>query len=65
MYVMPCIVVVMPIAKKPVPTRVVNIRLRELDLKRVDAIAKREGRACANLLQSWVLEALKNARSPK
>jgi hypothetical protein len=55
----------MPTAKKPVPTRVVNIRLRELDLKRVDAIAKREGRPRANLLQSWVLEALKNARSMK
>ena len=65
MYAMPCIVVVMPIAKKPVPTRVVNIRLRELDLKRVDAIAKREGRARANLLQSWVLDALKNAKSTK
>ena len=57
--------VVMPTAKKSVPTRVVNLRLRELDLKRIDAIAKREGRARANLLQSWVLEALKNARSPK
>ena len=63
MYAMPCIVVVMPIAKKPVLTRVVNIRLREPDLKRIDAIAKREGRARANLLQSWVLDALKNARS--
>jgi hypothetical protein len=49
----------------PVPTRVVNLRLRELDLKRIDAIAKREGCAGANLLQSWVFEALKNARSTK
>ena len=63
MYVMPCIVVVMPTTKKPVPTRVINLRLRELDLKRIDAIAKREGRARANLLQGWVLDALKNARS--
>jgi hypothetical protein len=55
----------MPTAKKPMPTRVVNLRFRELDLKRIDAIAKREGRARANLLQSWVLEALKNARSTK
>jgi hypothetical protein len=53
----------MPTAKKPVPTRVINLRLRELDLKRIDAIAKREGRARANLLQGWVLDALKNARS--
>jgi hypothetical protein len=44
---------------------VINLRLRELDLKRIDAIAKREGCARANLLQSWGFEALKNARSTK
>ena len=39
------------------------MRLREPDLKRIDAIARRQNRARANLLQSWVLEALANAKS--
>jgi hypothetical protein len=34
-------------------------------LKRIDAIAKRERRARANLLQSWILEALANAKITK
>jgi len=55
----------MPTAKNLAPTRVVNIRIRELDLKRIDAIAKRERRPRASLLQNWVLEALANARSMK
>jgi len=55
----------MPTAKKPIPTRVVNIRIREPDLKRIDAIAKRERRPRASLLQNWVLEALAKARSTK
>jgi len=46
-------------------TRVINIRLSEQDLREIDAIAAEENRPRANLLVTWIKEALAARRSKK